>query len=154
MRLMIAAIGRLRGGPLAEAFADYVTRLKAARWPVELVECEEKRPLAPAARMAREADMLRAAIPPGAFAIALDERGSALGSAAFALRLGRLREAGRDVAFLIGGADGLAPDLRAGCDLSLGFGAMTWPHMLVRVMLAEQIYSAQTILAGQPSHRA
>ena len=154
MRLVIAAIGRLRGGPLAEAFGDYAARLKAARWPLELVDCEEKRPLAPVARMAREAEMLRAAIPPGAFAIALDERGTALGSAGFAQRLGRLREAGRDVAFLIGGADGLTPDLRAGCDLALGLGAMTWPHMLVRVMLAEQIYRAQTILAGHPYHRA
>ncbi len=154
MRLVLAAVGRLRGGPLAEAFADYAARIKAGRWPLDLVECEERRPLAPAARMAREAEMLRAAIPKGAFAIALDERGTTLDSAAFAQRLGRLRDAGRDVAFLIGGADGLDPGLRAGCDLTLCLGAMTWPHMLVRVLVAEQLYRAQSILAGHPYHRA
>ena len=154
MRLVLAAVGRLRGGPLAEAVADYAARLKAGRWPLELIECEERRPLAPAARMAREAELLRAAIPKGAFAIALDERGATLDSAAFAQRLGRLRDAGRDVACLIGGADGLDPGLRAACDLTLCLGAMTWPHMLVRVLIAEQLYRAQSILAGHPYHRA
>lgn len=154
MRLVLAAIGRLRGGALADAFADYAGRLQAARWRLDVVECEERRPLPPAGRMAREAEMLRAAIPAGAYAVALDERGRALSSADFASRLGRLRDAGRDVAFLIGGADGLDPALRAEADLVLGLGAMTWPHMLVRVMLAEQIYRAQSILAGHPYHRA
>ena len=153
MRLAIAAIGRMRGGPLAEVFADYAGRLKAGRWTLDLVECEERRPLAGARRMAREAELLRAAMPAGAYAIALDERGATLRSAAFAERLGRLRDAGREAVFLIGGADGLDPQLRGSCDLALGLGVMTWPHMLVRVMLAEQLYRAQSILAGHPYHR-
>jgi 23S rRNA (pseudouridine1915-N3)-methyltransferase len=154
MRLVLSAVGRLRGGPLADAFADYAARLAAARWPLEVVECEERRPVAGAERAAREAALLRAAVPAGAYAIALDGRGRSLSSADFARRLGGLRDSGRDVVFLIGGADGLDPGLREDADLTLALGQMTWPHMLVRVMLAEQVYRAWSILAGHPYHRA
>ena len=105
--------------------------------------------------MAREAELLRAALPRGAVRIALDERGKTLDSAAFARRLGAWCEEGRPaLGFWIGGAEGLHPELRAEADLVLSFGAMTWPHLLVRALLAEQLYRAETILTGHPYHRA
>lgn len=84
----------------------------------------------------------------------MDERGKTLSSESFAEKLGEWRDQGRDIAFIIGGAGGLAPENKVGADLVLSFGAATWPHMLVRVMLVEQIYRAQEILAGNPYHRA
>ena len=99
--------------------------------------------------------MLRAALPRGARLVALDETGRTLDSAAFAGLLGDWRDAGtREAAFLIGGAGGLDPALRREADAVLAFGPMTWPHLLVRVMLAEQLYRAASILAGHPYHRA
>jgi 23S rRNA (pseudouridine1915-N3)-methyltransferase len=154
MRVTLIAIGRLRAGPLAEAYADYAARLKAGRWRLDLVELEEKRRLAGAELMAREAELLLGAVPKGAFTIALDPRGKPMGSEAFAAELGALRDSARDVAFLVGGADGFDPSVRAAVPRLLSFGAMTWPHMLVRVMLAEQLFRAQSILAGHPYHRA
>jgi len=154
MRVTLIAIGRLRAGPLADAFADYAARLKAGSWKLELVELEERRKVAGAELMAREATLLLDAIPRGAFAIVLDPRGKPTSSEVFAAQLGQLRDAARDVAFLIGGADGFDPRVRAAADRLLSFGAMTWPHMLVRVMLAEQLFRAQSILAGHPYHRA
>jgi 23S rRNA (pseudouridine1915-N3)-methyltransferase len=154
MRVTLIAIGRLRAGPLAEAFADYVGRLKAGRWKLELVELEERRKVEGAELMAREATLLLDAIPRGAFAIALDPRGKAATSELFAAQLGQLRDAARDVAFLIGGADGFDERVRKSADRLLSLGVMTWPHMLVRVMLAEQLFRAQSILSGHPYHRA
>ena len=123
--------------------------------PLVLKEIEERRPLAPAELMRREAELLRAAIPAAARLIALDMGGKSLPSEKFAALLGRWRDDGtRDLAFVIGGAEGLDGTLRAAADLTLSLGAMTWPHMLVRVMLAEQLYRAQTILTGHPYHRA
>ena len=105
--------------------------------------------------MAAEAALLDRAIPRGAVVVALDERGGLLTSPEFSRHLGEWRDAGRgDVAFVIGGADGLAPDLRARADVTLSFGKMVWPHMLARVMLIEQLYRAAAILAGSPYHRA
>jgi 23S rRNA (pseudouridine1915-N3)-methyltransferase len=105
--------------------------------------------------MAAEADLLARAIPAGALIAALDERGAVLSSPEFAAQLAKWRDGGRqDVAFVIGGADGIDPALRARADFSLSFGRMVWPHMLVRVMLAEQLYRAATILGGGPYHRA
>jgi 23S rRNA (pseudouridine1915-N3)-methyltransferase len=104
--------------------------------------------------MAAEAALLARAVPEGAVVVALDERGSLMSSPELAATLAQWRDAGRgDVAFLIGGADGLATDLRDRADLSLSFGKMVWPHMLVRVMLVEQLYRAASILAGAPYHR-
>ena len=92
--------------------------------------------------------------PPGALIAVLDERGQVLTSPEFAEQLAEWRDEGRgDVAFVIGGADGIAPDLRKRADFALSFGAMVWPHMLVRVMLAEQLYRAASILSGRPYHR-
>lgn len=151
MTFVIAAVGRAKKGPERALFEHYTARLKT---PLILKEVEEKRPLPTPERMSREGEMLLACVPDGARVVALDERGKGIGSRAFAGILGGWRDDGiADVAFLIGGADGHSDAVRARADLLLGFGAMTWPHMLVRGMLAEQIYRAQCILDGHPYHR-
>lgn len=156
MNYHILAVGRFGRGRShsaeRELFEQFAKRILP---PLAVIEVEEKRPLAVAERMKREAELLRAALPAGAFVIALDERGKTLSSEEFARRIGDLRDGGRrDIAFLIGGADGLEKSLRESADLVISFGRMTWPHMLVRGMLAEQIFRAQSILAGHPYHRA
>ena len=104
--------------------------------------------------MGAEAMLLQRAIPDGALICTLDERGKVMSSPDFAELIGNWRDQGRqDVAFVIGGADGIDPSLRAQADASLSFGKMVWPHMLVRVMLAEQLYRAASILSGGPYHR-
>ena len=104
--------------------------------------------------MAAEAVILERAIPTGALIVTLDERGRQMSSPDLAGLLAKWRDGGRqDVAFVIGGADGIDPTLQARADESLSFGRMVWPHMLVRVMLAEQLYRAAQILAGTPYHR-
>ncbi len=104
--------------------------------------------------MEAEATLLGRAIPKGAVICALDERGKLMSSPEFATQLGRWRDDGRsDLAFVIGGADGIAPSMRAQADARLSFGKMVWPHMLARVMLTEQLYRAASILAGSPYHR-
>ena len=105
--------------------------------------------------MAEEAAVISALIPAGAVVAALDERGKPIDSAAFAKQLGRWRdESTANVVFVIGGADGLSPELRRKMKTVFAFGQATWPHQLVRIMLMEQIYRAATILAGHPYHRA
>lgn len=156
MRLHICAVGRLRAGPERELFDDYASRLdRTGRalglGPLSLHEVEDKK----GGGMAAEAMLLRRAIPQGALVCTLDERGKQMSSPDFAGLLARWRDAGRgDVAFVIGGADGIDPALRAEAEASLSFGKMVWPHMLVRVMLSEQLYRAAAILAGTPYHRA
>lgn len=119
--------------------------------PMFEVEVEDKK----GGGMAAEAELLARAVPAGAVLVTLDERGKVLSSPDFAAQLARWRDGGRqDVAFVIGGADGIDPGLRAKADFSISFGQMVWPHMLVRVMLAEQLYRAATILSGGPYHRA
>ncbi len=152
MRLWLAAVGRARPGPARDLFDEYAGRLG---WPLTLREVEVRRRLPPDELKRQEAGLLLAAVPAGSVVVALDERGKALSSEAFAARLGAWRDQGAgDVAFLIGGADGHGDAVRARADLLLALGPMTWPHMLVRGMLAEQIYRAQQILAGHPYHRA
>ena len=101
-----------------------------------------------------ESDRLLRAIQPGDVVVALDERGEPATSASFAQKLGGWRDAGQEVTFLIGGADGLDDALRARADWQLALGRLTWPHLLVRLLLVEQLYRASTILAGHPYHRA
>lgn len=152
MRLWLAAVGRVKPGPELDLFNQYSKRLAA---PVVVREVEEKRPLPTAERMSREAELLLGALPPQAVVVALDERGKAMGSVDFATRLSRWRDDGvADLAFVIGGADGHGEAVRQRAALLLSFGAMTWPHMLVRAMLAEQLWRAQAIAAGHPYHRA
>lgn len=156
MRVHICAVGRLRGGPEADLISDYATRFdRTGRalglGPLSIAEVEDRK----GGGMAGEADLLRRAVPRGAVICCLDERGRVDSSPGFADRLGGWRDAGRsDVAFVIGGADGIDPGLRAEADHLLSFGAMVWPHMLVRVMLSEQLYRAASILAGSPYHRS
>ncbi len=151
MRLMIAAIGRMKQSPERDLFRHYLDRIT---WDIDLREIEEKKRLPPTRLIAREAELLRAAIPDGARIIALDSSGRALTSPELANRLGQWRDqADRPIVFLIGGADGLEPALVKQADLALSFGAVTWPHMLMRGLLCEQIYRAQQILAGHPYHR-
>lgn len=152
LNITIAAIGRARSGPEQALFETYAARLP---WKIAVKELEIKKELAADVRRAREGELLLGAIPEGARVVALDERGKGEGSAAFAARLGRWRDDGiRAVAFLIGGADGLDEPVRKRADLVLSLGAMTWPHLLVRGLLAEQLYRAHSILSGHPYHRA
>jgi 23S rRNA (pseudouridine1915-N3)-methyltransferase len=136
--------------------ADYLARFdKAGRalslGPCTEVEIDERK----AQASAEQGALLDRAVPDGAYRVALDERGQQLTSPQFARLLAQMRDAGaRDCAFLIGGADGLDASLRERADTVLSFSPMVWPHMLARVMLAEQIYRAATILAGSPYHRA
>ncbi len=152
----LCAVGRLRAGPERDLIADYTQRFDRTGRALSLGpliehEVEDKKN----AGMAAEAELLARAVPSGAVLVTLDERGKLLTSPEFATQLARWRDAGRqDVAFVIGGADGIDPSLRAKADFSISFGAMVWPHMLVRVMLAEQLYRAANILSGGPYHRA
>lgn len=156
MRLHLCAVGRLRAGPGRALVDDYLDRLgKTGRplglGPVAEHEVEDRR----GGGRTAEAELLTRAVPAGAVLCVLDERGRAMTSPEFAAQLARWRDGGRqDAAFVIGGADGIDPSFRARADLAVSFGAMVWPHMLVRVMLAEQLYRAATILAGSPYHRA
>lgn len=155
MRVHICTVGRMRAGPEKSLTDDYLTRFdRTGRalglGPVKTVEVEDRK----GGGMAAEATLLRRTLPKGALICTLDERGKRLTSPGFATQIAGWRDAGRsDLAFVIGGADGIDPSLRAEADFSLSFGEMVWPHMLVRVMLAEQLYRAATILSGGPYHR-
>ena len=151
MRIRIIAVGRWKRGPEQDIFDSYKKRLS---WPLELVEVEEKRPLPTAQRMESEEALIRGKLPAGSVSIAMDERGEDLTSRKLAQLLGKLEEAGtQDLCFLIGGADGLTEALRGDCRHAIRFGRVTWPHMLVRPMLAEQLYRCRQILDGHPYHR-
>jgi len=152
MRITIAAVGRLRDGPMQALYRDYADRLP---WDLALKEVEERRKLSSPERMASESRLLAAAIPDKAAIVAFDACGKSLASEDFAQRLRQWQEQGTgDLAFVIGGADGLAPEWRQRAKLVLSLGPMTWPHLLVRVMLAEQLFRAHSILSGHPYHRA
>ncbi|MEM9196533.1 MAG: 23S rRNA (pseudouridine(1915)-N(3))-methyltransferase RlmH [Pseudomonadota bacterium] len=155
MRVTICAVGRLRDAPEAGLVRAYLDRFdKAGRGlglgPAALREVEDRK----GGGAGAEAALLFQALPPQARLCALDERGRMLGSPDFAALIARWRDDGaRDAAFVIGGADGLTAELRARADQLLALGPMVWPHRLARVMLAEQLYRAATILGGGPYHR-
>lgn len=151
MRIVIAAVGRLKSGPERDLYERYAGLL---RWPLTLREIEEKRRLPADKRKEREGERILAAFPEGGVVVALDAGGKPLSSEAFARKIGDWRDAGiADVAFAIGGAEGLHEAVKCRADLVWSLGAVTWPHMLVRGLLAEQLYRAQQILAGHPYHR-
>jgi 23S rRNA (pseudouridine1915-N3)-methyltransferase len=160
MHVMVAAVGRLKVGPdraLAERYRDRIA--KAGRSlgisDIDVVEVRESPAHEAERRVIEESIALATIIPDGAVVILLDRQGENLDSAAFAGQLRAWRDDNRQTTcFLIGGADGVGPALRDRADLVLAFGAATWPHQLVRIMLLEQIYRAVTILAGHPYHRA
>jgi 23S rRNA (pseudouridine1915-N3)-methyltransferase len=160
MRIVVIAIGRLKQGPerdLAERYRERFDDIgrKLGFRGLEIHEIPESRARDAAARISEEAAAISALIPDKSSIIALDERGEAIDSATFARHLGRWRdESVPNAVFLIGGADGLSPDLRRKAKLGVAFGKATWPHQMVRVMLLEQIYRAATILSAHPYHRA
>ncbi|WP_422049252.1 23S rRNA (pseudouridine(1915)-N(3))-methyltransferase RlmH [Shimia sp.] len=155
LKVHICAVGRLRSGPERDLLDDYLTRFdRTGRvlglGPATVHEVEDRK----GGGMSTEAGLLEGVIPKGAVICALDERGKLMSSPDFANMLGGWRDNGRsDLAFVIGGADGIDPALRARADAKLSFGKMVWPHMLARVMLSEQLYRAASILAGAPYHR-
>jgi 23S rRNA (pseudouridine1915-N3)-methyltransferase len=159
LRVLILAVGRMKQGPERELVARYLDRAVASGKTLGLTgfsvtELTESRAGSAASRKTEEARALTAALPAAGIVVALDERGKTLGSEDFARRIGRWRDDGKSaVSFVIGGADGLEPGLVSAADMTLGFSAMTWPHQLVRIMLAEQLYRATTILSGHPYHR-
>ena len=155
MRIAVIAVGKWKSGPERDLFEEYAGRLG---WPVTLKEVEEHRKVPAAQLMAREGELLLAALPKaasGLFVVALDPRGKALSSEELAhhFRQWRDKRGVKELAFLIGGADGLSGAVRERANFILSFGAMTWPHLLVRALLAEQLYRAQAILTGHPYHR-
>ena len=160
MRLVVISIGRLKQGPERELSERYRERFddigrKLGFRGLDIHEISESRARDAATRMTEEAAAISAAIPQKSVLVALDERGDNIDSAGFARHLGRWRdEQVANTIFAIGGADGLSPDLRRKANLRMAFGAATWPHQMVRVMLLEQVYRAATILAGHPYHRA
>ena len=158
MRIVVAAVGRLKRGPESELAERYRERaVKSGRGiglrSLDVIEIAESRARDAQRRMLEESIALANIIPERAAVVLLDPRGEDADSNAFVKRLRGWNDGGRDVAFVIGGPDGLAPTLSEDADLHLAFGALTWPHQLVRVMLLEQIYRAITILSGHPYHR-
>jgi 23S rRNA (pseudouridine1915-N3)-methyltransferase len=159
MRLLIAAVGRLKAGPERELLARYIDRANAsgkslALAPLDVIEVPESAAQTAAKRKSDEAKSLLAAVPAGAKLIALDERGKSVSSEDFAKKLARLRDDGAAcTALVIGGADGIDDTLRKKAELTLAYGSATFPHQIVRILLAEQIYRAVTILSGHPYHR-
>lgn len=160
MRLWIYAIGHMRGTPegmLCDDFIDraYKTGRNMGFTAVAIEELPVSKHRDVAARMKDEGERLAARLPDGAHVILLDARGKGMTSEDFAEMLGSLRDVGtRDMAFVIGGPDGLGPLPGKKAGRSLAFGPQTWPHLLARALLAEQVYRAITILAGHPYHRA
>jgi 23S rRNA (pseudouridine1915-N3)-methyltransferase len=160
MRLIVAAVGRLKRGPETELSERYTKRAtqtgrQLGLRAIEIVEIRESRAVDAGKRMLEESIALANVIPPGAVVAMLDARGDNLDSASLAAQLAKWRGQDRPAAvFVIGGPDGLAASLQDKAELRLSFGAATWPHQLVRVMLLEQLYRAATILTGHPYHRA
>ena len=160
MRIVVAAVGRLKRGPeteLSERYAKRATQTgrNLGLRDVEIIEIRESRATEAGKRMLEESIALANIIPEHAAVVLLDERGTNLDSASLAAQIAKFRSNDRPaIVFVIGGADGLSPSLRDKAELRLSFGTATWPHQLVRVMLLEQLYRATTILTGHPYHRA
>ena len=160
MRIVIAAVGRLKQGPERELAERYRKRAADAGRSVglaafDVIEIKESRADNVERRMLEESIAIANVIPERAATVLLDERGESVSSASFAGHLQGWRSQDRPAAvFIIGGADGLAPSLRERASLAIAFGAATWPHQLVRIMLLEQLYRAVTMLSGHPYHRS
>lgn len=160
MKITILAVGRMKDGPERALVSRYLDRTMKAGKPLALeigrvVEIAESRASDAAQRQREEGEALRRHLADGAALIVLDERGRTPDSTQFASTLATERDNGRrEIAFLIGGADGVDEALRQEADMAIALGRMTWPHQIVRILIAEQIYRAATILAGHPYHRA
>lgn len=154
MHVTIACVGRAARAKHDAAQTLIETYRERLPWPVDIREVEDRKGGAADVRRQREAALLRAAVPKGAVLVALDEHGRNLTSRDFAAQIQRWRDAGEpEIAFLLGGADGLDPALLAEARLKLALGAMTWPHLLARVLLLEQLYRAWSLLNNHPYHR-
>ena len=152
MDIDILAVGKQKAGPERDLAEKYI---RQTRWKVSVYEYEDKKGGTADERKTREGESLLSKTAPDAKIIVLDERGKTMSSVDFASLLKKWQDEGvSKVAFLIGGADGHAQFVRQRADKLLAFGQMTWPHFLVRVMLAEQIYRARTIIDGHPYHRS
>ncbi|MFT5489107.1 MAG: 23S rRNA (pseudouridine1915-N3)-methyltransferase [Alphaproteobacteria bacterium] len=153
MQIVIGAIGRLRAGPEAALLEHFQKRITA--WPMELREFELKKKVSPDRVSDAEGELLLATIPDGAHVVVLDETGKLSTSPGIAQDMVELQDSGcRNLVFLIGGADGHGDAVRARADRMIAFGRNTWPHMLMRTLLVEQVYRAQQIVARHPYHRA
>lgn len=151
MKITILAVGRCGKSAEGELIKRYIERTP---WKITIKEVEERRPIKGEGRKKSEAAMLLAALPKNAYIIALDERGKNQNSTAFAKTISQAAENGFDhIAFIIGGADGLSSDVLNKAHIKLSFGAMVWPHMMVRAMLCEQVYRAWAILNRHPYHK-
>ena len=159
MRIVVVAVGRLKQGPERELVERYRKRVAdagrgAGLNSIDVIEIKESRAGDRSRRMLEESIAIANVLPERAVSVLLNGRGESLNSAAFAGRLQGWRTEDRPaLAFIIGGADGLAHSLREKASLTIAFGAATWPHQLVRIMLLEQLYRAVTILTGHPYHR-
>ncbi len=156
MRVLILAVGKAKPGPEQELFAQYAGRLP---WPVDVKEIAPNKDQSASVRKEREAEALLKATPPDSVPdsviVALDETGTAESSEKFAKRVSAWRDGGaRTLVFIIGGADGHGDAVLKKAKHKLSLGPMTWPHMLVRGLLMEQLYRAHSILTGHPYHRA
>lgn len=150
MKIDIIAIGALRKGPMFDQLCNYQKRIT---WPVQFIIHESKH-RDEKAKQRDEQEKILGSISNSAFVVAMDERGKSLPSLKFAHKIQELQNQGQShMQFIIGGADGLGDDIRGRSNLLLSFGAQTWPHMLARVMLLEQVYRSQQILSGHPYHR-
>lgn len=146
MKIKIIAVGKLKASPLLDVCSEYIKRMN---WQVSVKEIDAPK----ASTSQQEAPLILKALPEKAFVVALDERGETLSSPEFAKKLSKWGQAAPEIVFLIGGADGFDNAVREKAKYLLSFGKQTWPHMLVRVMLLEQVYRAQQIIAGHPYHR-
>lgn len=148
MKIRVIAVGRQKSSPTSELCAEYLKRMN---WNVSLIEIDAPK----GSTSAQEAPLILKHLAKPAFIVALDERGETLTSPEFAKKMGKWQNQapGNEITFLIGGADGFSDEIRKKAGFLMSFGKQTWPHMLVRVMLLEQIYRAQQILAGHPYHR-
>ena len=151
MNIYIIAVGRMKKSAEYDLLKTY---LKRCPWDIRIIEVEEKRPLKAGPRMKREGELLLKAIPQSAIIIALDERGEKLRSTNFANKVSAWQDQGGvNLVFLIGGADGYDEKIKSRAHYLISFGDMTWPHMMVRAMLCEQLYRASAILSGHPYHK-
>ncbi len=151
MKVTIATIGKFKDSHEKALFASYIKRIP---WKIELKEMESKKALSGNALKELEADLLLGSINKDAYIIALDEKGANLSSQEFTEVIKLCQDNGRSkLAFIIGGADGLAGSIKHKAHLTISFSKLTWPHLLVRVMLAEQLYRSYTIIQGHPYHR-
>ena len=151
MIVVLVAVGKIRGTPYEALLQDYLRRFTS---PIAVTELDERKTLSPIQLRQREGEMLAEKIPPASFVVALDPRGKIFSSENLAAFMRQHQDGGmRDICFIVGGADGLSDDILARSQLRLSLGAMIWPHLLARVMLVEQLYRTQQILAGHPYHR-